>query len=107
MSDTMIATNTRTTGHFAPSRLFLDVGGERCAVRAARICPIPEVLGLEEALDIGLAGLAVEAGGPMDDFDGGTVAALLESRMIVPPRPRRRRERALSSRAVFFGGSAG
>jgi len=109
MSDTMIASITqtqgpRTQGRFVPRRLFLKIGGTECSVRAARICSIPEVLGLEEAMDIGLGGLAGE--GTVEDgvLDGRTVIDLLESRMIVPPRPRRRRERAVSSRAVFFGG---
>ncbi|MFN9370155.1 MAG: hypothetical protein ACK6CT_15555 [Planctomycetia bacterium] len=33
------------------------------------------------------------------------VADLLESRMIVPLRPRRRRDRAVSSRAHFYAGN--
>jgi hypothetical protein len=41
---------------------------------------------------------------------GGIVvgrAVVLESRMIVPLRPRRRRERAVSSRAHFYAGNEG
>jgi hypothetical protein len=34
--------------------------------------------------------------------DAGTLADLLDSRMIAPPRPRRRRDRAISSRALFY-----
>ena len=94
----------RTEGRVAPRRRCLKVGGTECSVRAARICSIPEVLGLEEAMDIGLGGLPGE--GAVEDgvLDSRTVIDLLDSRMIVPPRPRRRRERAFSSRAVFFGG---
>jgi hypothetical protein len=38
---------------------------------------------------------------------GPVVSDLLESRMIVPLRPRRRRERAVSSRAHFYAGNEG
>jgi hypothetical protein len=38
-----------------------------------------------------------------DAADGRTIADLLDSRMIAPPRPLRRRQRPVSSRAVFYG----
>ncbi len=68
----------------------ITVGGMECVVRVAHLCPIADVLGFEHEL---------VAAGPVDP---GTIADLLDSRMISPPRPRRRRDRAVSSRAVFY-----
>jgi hypothetical protein len=35
--------------------------------------------------------------------DGRLIADLLDSRMIAPPRSQRRRQRHVSSRAMFYG----
>jgi hypothetical protein len=66
------------------------VGDTECVVRVMPLCPIADVLGFEH--EIAAAGA----------IDAGTLADLLDSRMIAPPRPRRRRDRAVSSRAVFY-----
>ena len=68
----------------------LTVGGSACVVRVVPLAPIADVLGFEHEL-------ASQA-----PVDAGTIADLLDSRMITPPRPRRRRDRAVSSRAVFY-----
>lgn len=95
MSATPTMTNLRRRSSIGTAYV-MSVGGEACSVRTATIWPIHEVLGIEDELD----SLAVEAGGDV-------TADLLDSRMIAPPRPRRRRERALSSRAVFYAGGDG
>jgi hypothetical protein len=87
------------------STYFLKVGGETCEVRIASLHSIPEVLGFEDEMQMAFSAVA---GGESQDAgtdDPQAIADLLESRMIAPPRPRRRRERAVSSRAVFFGAS--
>ena len=87
------------------STYFLQVGGETCEVRIASLHSIPEVLGFEDEMQLAFSAVA---GGESQDAgtdDPQAIADLLESRMIAPPRPRRRRERAVSSRAVFFGAS--
>jgi hypothetical protein len=98
----MNATTDQATVHaplFASTPFVVTVGSEECVVRAAMICSIPEVLGFEEEMDV--------AGGMHADllaaaaFDSGLIADLLDSRMIAPPRTRRR-ERAVSSRAMFY-----
>jgi len=66
------------------------VGGRECVVRVTPLCPIADVLGFEHEI----AATAV--------VDAETIADLLDSRMIAPPRPRRRRDRDVSSRAVFY-----
>lgn len=73
----------------------LRVAGHDCGVRSQPVCPIDELLGFEDEVDSadGHAG------------DPALLADLLESRMIVPPRPRRRRERAVSSRAALYAPS--
>lgn len=66
------------------------VGGTECVVRVTPLCPIADVLGFEHEIATTTA------------VDAGTIADLLDSRMITPPRLRRRRDRAVSSRAVFY-----
>jgi hypothetical protein len=57
---------------------------------------IAEVLGFEQEMEGGVADLAGNAA------DRNLIADLLDSRMIAPPRPVRRRQRPVSSRAMFF-----
>lgn len=84
----------------ATSTCYLTVGGETCAVRVSALHSIPEVLGFEDEMQLVLS--AAADGDFPDSGDPQAIADLLESRMIAPPRPRRRRERAVSSRALFF-----
>ena len=64
-------------------------------------------MGFEAEMDVAAAGLVDPAALVGGAADGDIIADLLDSRMIIPPRPRRRRQRSVSSRAVFFGTSAG
>ncbi|MBM4022221.1 MAG: hypothetical protein FJ284_08265 [Planctomycetes bacterium] len=85
---------------FRPSvtqRFAIKVGDAERVVRAAVVWPIPEVLDLESQFEPG--------NDATDHRQPDVVAELLDSRMIAPPRPRRRRERAVSSRAVFYAGT--
>ena len=68
------------------------VGAEEAQVRATAIWPVAEVLDGE---------VGPQAFGPVA-ADADLLRDLLESSMIAPPRPRRRRQRAVSSRAVFY-----
>jgi hypothetical protein len=68
----------------------VTVGGRECVVRVTPVSPIAEVLEFEDEF---------EASEPVD---ARMVMDLLDSRMIAPPRPRRRRDRAVSSRAIFY-----
>ena len=89
----------------APHRFVIRVGTTVCEIRARAIEPIADVLGFEEEMDMAAGVFDAVAGGagPGGDAAGSAVADLLESRMIAPPRPRHRRQRAVSSRAMFFG----
>jgi hypothetical protein len=82
-----------------PSRFVVHVAGTPCEIRARSVATIADVLGYEAEMEIGLTGAT--------DFavDGPTVADLLDSRMIEPYRPRRRRQRGVPSRALFFATS--
>jgi hypothetical protein len=80
----------------ATTLLAMQVDGETCTVRAAAVWPIAEVLAFEESFD-GLESAAAEG-------DPALIADMLDSRMIASPRPRRRRQKAVSSRAVFYAG---
>lgn len=94
----MNATTTRPTPSAPRSTLVLEatVGGDACTVRATPVWPIAEVLDLDDAFD----DLAASGGG---DLDQRLVADAIESRMIAAPRLRRR-QKAVSSRAVFYAG---
>ena len=78
------------SGSFAAMPFFMTVGNRQCVVRVTPVCPISDVLEFDDEFD------------GIDAIDARMVADLLDSRIITPPRPRRRRERSVSSRAVFF-----
>ena len=80
-------------------RFVVHVGDTPCEVRARPIAPITEVLGFEQDLADGLIDFVG------DGADGHLVADLLDSRLIAPPVHRRRGQRPVSSRAVFFAAS--
>jgi hypothetical protein len=81
----------------APSAGFvMHVAGAECKVRATAVWPIHEVLEVEAEM--------VLASGDHAAGEAELLVDMLESRMIAPPRPRRRRERPVSSRAVFYAG---
>jgi len=96
-STAMNATTTRTAPQALRTTILLStqVDGEACTVRATPIWPIAEVLDFDEAFDdLAAAGT---------DLDPGLVADAIESRMIASPRLRRR-QKAVSSRAMFYAG---
>jgi hypothetical protein len=80
---------------FIAREYSVRVGDAECIVRAATVWPIADILDLESQFEPG-------AEAPGSDHTAALVADVLDSRMIPPPRPRRRRERAVSSRAVFY-----
>jgi hypothetical protein len=94
--------NATTNRHSAPSlpgsRQILQarIAGETCTVRATTVWPIAEVLDFERQFDdAGMLGA--------DPTDAELVIDALESQMIAPPRPGRR-QRTVSSRAMFYAG---
>lgn len=86
----------------AAAEFTIHVDGEPCTVRAAHVCTIEEVLDFDQQFDEHMAGLT-----PQDAAAARLVADVLDSRMIAPPRPRRRRERPRSSRAMFYSSTQG
>lgn len=84
-----------------PSRFVVHVGGTPCEIRARSVALIADVLGYETEMDAGFD--AADSA----DTDGVTVADMLDSRMIEPYRPRRRRQRGVASRALFFATARG
>jgi hypothetical protein len=81
----------------AANRYVVTVGDTQCEVRARTIAMIADVLGFEQEMEGELADLAGA------DADRHLIADLLDSRMIAPPRAARRRQRPVSSRAMFYG----
>jgi len=81
----------------AATRYVVNVGNSQCEVRARTIALISEVLGFEQEMD----GTVVDL--EENRLDNHTIADLLDSRMIAPPRWQRRRQRPVSSRAMFYG----
>lgn len=95
-----MSTLAAKTNSFEPNRYSMTVGSIECVVRAAEVWPIQEVLDLKGSLEPGM-----DATDPI--LDDEILSDLFASRMIAPPRPRRRRDKSVSSRAVFFAPSAG
>lgn len=90
------------TAGSATAQFTILVDGEPCDVRATQVWTIEEVLEFDQHFDENMAGL-----NPQDMNAARLVADVLDSRMIAPPRPRRRRQRPLSSRAMFFSSARG
>jgi len=84
----------------AATRYVVTVGETRCEVRGREIAMISEVLGFEQEMEMSLLDLE----GIEPDHD--TIADLLDSRMIAPPRTHRRRQRPVSSRAMFYAAAS-
>lgn len=90
-------TAARSTGSSQPIRLAMRVADTECLVRATQVWPIDEVLDLDGQFEPG-------SDAATSGLDAAAIADHLESRMIAPPRQRRRGVRAVSSRAVFYAG---
>lgn len=86
------------TVRFVAARFVVRVGSEWSPIRAALIRPIADALAADVESDPALAALGPSVEGSADRM----VLDLVDSGMIAPPRPRRRRERPVSSRAVFY-----
>jgi len=93
-------TATVRSGCGEAARYVVTVGETPCEVRVRTIAMIAEVLGFEQEMAGEVEDLAGHAG------DRNLIADLLDSRMIAPPRPVRRRQRSVSSRAMFYGTAA-
>jgi hypothetical protein len=87
-----------TAGHFV-----VHVAGESHEIRAVAIWPIAEALGADGQTDT-LDAHGTLAAGDTGADDAAMLADLMESLLIAPPRPRHRRQRLVSSRAVFYRG---
>ena len=79
------------------ARYVVTVGETPCEVRVRTVALIAEVLGFEQEMEGEVTDLAGY------EADRTLIADLLDSRMIAPPRAVRRRQRPVSSRAMFFG----
>ena len=96
-----------TTGSAAQTRGFATaractlftatVSGTPHAVRGLVVWPIDEALALEEQILTAPADQAAEM-----PLDTALMHDLTASRLIAPPRLRRRRDRAVASRAALF-----
>ena len=93
---TVVARQTSRPEPSSSACFVMRVAGTDCTVRATAVWPIREVL--EAEAEMLLAAGDQEAAAEM-------LVDLLDSRMIAPYRPRRRRERAVSSRAMFYVGA--
>lgn len=94
----MHATAFRRSEPHVACHFLAEVGGETQAIRAAAIWPIAEVLGCEDEM---AAAYGAVGAGRCTGSDADLLRDILDSRMIVPPR-QRRRGRSVSSRAVFY-----
>ena len=81
----------------ATATYAVRVGSDWTAIRAAAIWPIADVLGIDPAGEPSRRPASTAAAA-----EARLAIDLLDSGMIAPPRPRRRRDRPVSSRAVFY-----
>jgi hypothetical protein len=95
---------TSRSGALHGSTFVVMVGDDPCTVRATGVCPIADVLSAPVAERLGWE--EMEAVGVIDSSDDAGDARSLGGGMITAPRLRRR-QRALSSRAMFFAGPRG
>jgi hypothetical protein len=102
MNATLPCHATRPTSPSAATQFTIQLDGEPCVVRATQVWTIEEVLEFAQQFDEAGAGPH-----PQDMSEAHLVADVLDSRMIAPPRPRRRRQRPLSSRAMFYSSARG
>lgn len=91
---------TSRPGVLHGSTFVVMVGDDPCTVRATGVCPIADVLSAPEAERLGWE--EMEAVGLVDPEAAAGDGRSLAGGMISAPRLRRR-ERAVSSRAMFFG----
>jgi hypothetical protein len=94
----MHATGFRRTDSHVTCRFVAEVGGATRSIRATAIWPIAEVLGCEDEMAVAYGAVEVAR---CEGADADLLRDILDSRMIAPPRPRRR-GRSVSSRAVFY-----
>ena len=92
------------SSNFLGSTFVVMVGDDPCTVRATGVCPIADVLAVPEAERLGWE--EMEAIGVIDALDRAEEPDSLGGGMIAAPRLRRR-QRAVSSRAMFFSGPRG
>ena len=95
---------TSRPGALHGSTFVVMVGDDPCTVRATGVCPIADVLAAPEAERLGWA--EMEALGLVDPGDDAGDVVSPAGGMISAPRLRRR-QRAVSSRAMFFSGPRG
>lgn len=93
---TPTATGLTTPARGEAERYLVNVGRIPCEVRVRTIAMISEVLGFEQEMEGELMDLTG------DSSDRDLIADMLDSRMIAPPRAVRRRQRPVSSRAMFY-----
>ncbi|RLS36118.1 MAG: hypothetical protein DWH79_00310 [Planctomycetota bacterium] len=109
MPATPITANTRPASHAAT--FVVNVGGDQCTVRATGVRSIADVLAAPGADVLGFE--EMEALGAIDEVlpgecevDPVLASDVFSAGMISAPRIRRR-QRAVSSRALFFGAPRG
>lgn len=90
---------TGLRGPLPGSTFVVMVGDAPCTVRATGVCPIADVLAAPEAERLGWE--EMEALGVVESADDGEGERSLGGGMIAAPRLGRR-QRAVSSRAMFF-----
>ena len=86
------------------STFVVMVGDDPCTIRTTGVCPIADVLAVPEAERLGWE--EMEALGVIDARDVAEEELSPGGGMITAPRLRRR-QRAMSSRAMFFAGPRG
>lgn len=95
---------SRRPPQVATGRVVVHVGVDRHPIRGQTVWSIGDVLGVEDQMDAMVAGTVEDDAAIGQPTAAELLHDVLDSQMIAPPRPRRRRQRTVSSRAVFYQG---
>lgn len=98
----MRCTATVTTHRPSPFATAVVVDVDGTVVRGLPIWSITDLLDCDDQVDAAFAVSDTSGDQAEAALDPGTLDDIISSRLIAPPRRRHRRDRAVSSRAVFY-----
>lgn len=102
----MSRTATMTVHRPSPFTANVVVGIDGTTVRGVAVWPIADLLEYDEQVDAALAIDEPAADRSVSGLDPAVLDDIITSRLIAPPRRRHRRDRAVSSRAIFYQAGA-
>jgi hypothetical protein len=102
----MPRTATMTFHRPSPFTATVVVGSDGTTVRGVAVWPIADLLDYDEQMDAAFAVDEPPADRSVSGLDPAVLDDIITSRLIAPLRRRHRRDRAVSSRAIFYQAGA-